>query len=240
MKFIVWAFGPTENPYLVKGLISGNTALTIPQDALVDKAIPLMRSNNKPTGMEFTWSVWLNISAPPAANGTYQHVFHKGDATIPTDPTTLYNTSPGLYIYRSEATSNVHLIVVMSSFASSTPIVVDIDNISLKKWVHVAIRLENTLFDVYINGIIAQRYIFQGTVPRQNYGSVYVCQSIGSASAGFSGSVSDLRYYSSALNVFSIQSIATWGPNMTPYDGSVKNGKFSAFLAQTWFSSRYK
>jgi hypothetical protein len=94
--------------------------------------------------------------------------------------------------------------------------------------------------DSCVNGIIAQRYIFQGAVPRQNYGSVYVCQPVGgSSSPGFNGFLSDLRYYNHALNVFSISSIATWGPNLSPSSASTSNSKFSPYLSQTWFSSRY-
>jgi hypothetical protein len=46
------------------------------------------------------------------------------------------------------------------------------------------------------NGVISARYNFS-SVPLQNYKDVIVC-----GNSGFSGSLSDLRYYSYALNIF--------------------------------------
>lgn len=254
VSLITYFMSPTNNPYLVKGMITGNNSIEFPQDVLINNAIPLQRSDNEKTGIEFTWSVWLNITAPPAA-GYYQHVFHKGDKTISNVPTTNYNNSPGLYLYTPDVsgvnttettvTNNLHLIVLMSSFDISNKLyTIDIDNIPLKKWIHVAVRLENNIMDVYINGSIAKRTIFQNTVPRQNYGSVYVAQSIeNSGSSGFSGYLSNLRYFNSALNVFSISSITASGPNLSPSKSIgtnlSSNNDGTSFLSSSWFSSKY-
>ena len=253
VSLIVYFMAPVQNPYLVKGMIPANTPLEFPQDTLVADAIPLQRSDNKPAGIEFTWSVWLNVSAPPVA-GSYQHVFHKGDKTISSNPTSKdYNNSPGVYLYRpsvttknqdgTDVTDNLHLLILMSSFDNEKKIYkMDIDNIPLKKWVHLAVRMENNIMDVYVNGTIAQRTIFSNTVPRQNYGNVFVCQPVGTdGTAGFSGYVSDLRYFSSALNVFAISSITAAGPNLKPSKliGSGAGNSGNTYLSSTWFSSKY-
>lgn len=251
ISLIIYFLSPTNNPYIIKGLIMGNVSVEIPQDVLLQNAIPLQRSQNKPSGMEFTWSVWLNITTPPTA-GLYQHVFHKGDSNISTNPTTDYNNSPGLYLYRPSVTGsntdtsviedNIHLIILMSSFDTSNKLYkIDIDNIPLKKWFHLAIRLENNLLDVYINGSIAQRTVFSNTVPRQNYGNIFVCQSVGTASSGFNGYLSDLRYFSYGLNVFSISAITANGPNLKPasINSSASSNTETSYLSSSWFSSKY-
>jgi len=255
VSLIIYFMSPSQNPYLVKGMILGNTSYEFPQDILVANAIPIQRSDNKPAGIEFTWSVWLNIIQSPTA-GVYQHVFHKGDKTISDDPTKSdYNNSPGVYIFRpvvsgsngvltTDKTDNTHIIILMSSFDTTTKLYkIDIDNIPLKKWFHLAIRMENNIMDVYVNGTITQRKVFSNTVPRQNYGNIYINQSIGTTgTSGFNGYMSDLRYFSSALNVFSISSITAGGPNLTPsklMGGSNSNYSGSSYFSGKWFSSKY-
>lgn len=246
VKILIYFLSPAKNPYVVYGKLAGSTAAVVAQDTQeATTGIFIQRSNNQTTGIEFTWSVWLNISAAPAA-GTYQHIFHRGDKTISTDPSNDYNNSPGLYIYRpstatAAAPDNVHLIVLMSSFDSDKKVYkVDIDNVPLRKWVHVAIRMENTVMDTYINGTVTNRTVFQQTLPRQNYGNIYICQSVGSASNGFSGYLSNLRYYSRALNVFAISSIVVAGPNLTDNTtlGSASSTATNpTYLSSAWFSS---
>lgn len=252
VSLIIYFMSPSTNPYLVKGLILGNMPYTFTQDALMSGSIPILRSENQPTGIEFTWSVWLNITQGPT-RGTYQHVFHKGDKNISTNPTSSdYNNSPGVYIFRSDdtarndttydTTDNIHIKIMMSSFDTTNKIrTIDIDNIPTKKWFHLVIRMENNIMDIYINGTLSKREVFTNTVPRQNYGSVYINQAMGSGTSGFSGYMSDLRYYSYALNVFSISSITSYGPNLKAStlmnSGSTYSG--SSYLSGKWFSARF-
>lgn len=93
-------------------------------------------------------------------------------------------------------------------FMNPAPAIIDVPNVPLRKWFHVAIRLENSILDVYINGTIDQRQIL-ANVPKQNYYDIFACQN-----GGFQGELSDLRYFNSALNVFQINTIVSKGPNM--------------------------
>lgn len=257
VMFITWLLTPNPNPYIVYGLITGTTSATFPTNPAVSGSIPIGRSNNQSTGMEFTWSVWLNFTGAPS-NGTYAHIFNKGDIDASSNPMINYNNSPGLYIYRNAynnaATSgsitdsspdNINLVVVMSSFDEDSPLyTMDIDNIPLNKWIHVAMRLQNNIFDVYINGTISQRTIFENTVARQNYGSINICQTMtGSSTGGFSGYLSNLRYYDHALNVFSISNIVSAGPNLTPSAMLGTNLKQTAggnnYFDPNWYAARY-
>jgi len=73
--------------------------------------------------------------------------------------------------------------------------------------------------------------------PKQNFNDVTVC-----GNSGFPGKLSDLRYYSYALNVFELNNIVMFGPNTSPSDLSIdatsKTGNYS-YLSNMWYSSKY-
>jgi hypothetical protein len=106
-----------------------------------------------------------------------------------------------------------------------------IENLPIKKWIHLAVRLQNKVVDVYVNGVISKRIILNN-VPKQNYSDVYVAQN-----GGFTGKLSSLRYYTSALNVFEINKIVRKGPNLTVKDGALKSDYFS-YLSNYWYYSK--
>lgn len=221
---------PSPDPYIINGMIDGNMSKVIPQDPKQTNAIPIYRSNDQSKGMEFTWSSWLYLSDLGKEAGKYQHVFSKGDGNI--DSTTnlsTVNNGPGLYI--SPMDNKLHII--MNTVSSTDPnTTIDIDNIPIQKWFHVALRLQNTVLDVYINGVVVNRLLLNNT-PKQNYGNVYVCQN-----GGFSGKLSNLRYYSRALNVFEINNIVSAGPNMKVAADMKPIGGFD-YLSTQWYASRY-
>ena len=109
---------------------------------------------------------------------------------------------------------------------------IEIDNIPIRKWVHVAMSLQNTVLDVYVNGIVVNRLLLNNT-PMQNYGDVLVCQQ-----GGFAGKLSNLRYFSRALNVFEINNIVSAGPNLNAAEDSKPVGGFG-YLSSMWYASKY-
>jgi hypothetical protein len=104
---------------------------------------------------------------------------------------------------------------------------IDIENIPFKKWIHVAIRLQNKILDVYINGTLKTRTSF-ANVPKQNYGDVWV-----SKNGGFNGNISNLRYFDRALNAFQLSNITMTGPNMKPVPDVIDTS--SDYLSSKWF-----
>jgi hypothetical protein len=112
---------------------------------------------------------------------------------------------------------------------------VEVPNIPLRKWFHVALRLENKYLDVYINGTVTTRMVLLD-VPKQNYFNVMVCQN-----GGFNGSYSDLRYFDSALSVFEINNIVIWGRNTSAASGgaSADATGFPYYLSNLWYSAKY-
>jgi hypothetical protein len=197
-----------SNPMVVKGLSNGNTLEVISQDA-----VPITRSQNQ-AGIEFSWSVWLNITNLDNAPGQYKHIFSKGDndASAGTNGMNAPNNSPGLYL--SPDTNS--LVVVMNTF-NTIDEQIKIDDIPMKKWIHVLIRVENRYLDVYINGALTKRKLLV-SVPKQNYGNIYVAMN-----GGFNGYLSNLQYFDYALQPGPITAIVDKGPNLTASSSSTQN-----------------
>lgn len=208
---------PSTDPYLIKGLISGSTSVQVKQDPKDSTSVPILRSNNQPTGLEFSWSTWLYISdlktiVPEDKSGVnpkYQHIFHKGTQSFNPNGIASVNNAPGVYL-SSDNTPTLRIIMDTVVSSDSSDQMIDITNVPLQKWFHLLVRMQNKSMDAYINGVVTAHLILPN-VPKQNYHDIFVCQN-----GGFSGNLSNLRYYDSALNVFQINAIVAAGPNLTP------------------------
>ena len=85
ISFITWIFSPSGKVVLINGLQNGAVSTTISQDPNNKASITILRSENEKDGIEFTWSVWLYLNGFQGSdsdiNGTYHHVFNKGNTT---------------------------------------------------------------------------------------------------------------------------------------------------------------
>lgn len=237
---------PSSSVSVVSGLISGADKLQITQNPQSSESATISRSNNAPSGMEFTWSVWLKVSSVnlDAANASdpvkYSHVFHKGGNNCSANQIAKVNNAPGLYLSSSSGVGSLSVFMdtvnsAASKDANPTP-VLKVDNIPLKKWFHVAIRMQNNILDIYLNGTISGRYQFTN-VPKQNYDDVFVA-GVGD-NAGFSGQLSNLYYYSNALGVFEINNIIMAGPSLTESSAANKESSlgYYSYMANMWYNS---
>ncbi len=240
MMIISSILAPTDSPYLVKGLISGTESVRVQQDSRTSSAI-VNYSENQPTGLEFTYSVWILLNSTNT-NSKYAHIFNKGivdGSNITVSGVNNMSNAPGLYVKgNTDGTSTLR--VYMDTFSQSGPIqniddqrtTMDISGVPYNKWVNVIIRVQNRILDVYINGVLTQHKDL-GYVPRQNFGDVYVCQN-----GGFSGKLSDLRYYAKSLNVFEINGIVGWGPNLsTSPSASGQSDTDASYLSHLWYKA---
>ena len=220
-------FMPTGSPYLVQGRIGGSEAIVIKQDT--QSSFPIVKlSEDELTGIEFTYNVWVYLTGESTPD-VYKHVFNKGTLTTSTDYSS-GNNAPGLYVKtNADGTNSARIYMdtmredgVLASGVSSRNIFIDVDELPNNKWINISIRLQNTIVDVYINGVLTGRKDLE-YVPRQNYAVVNVC-----ANGGFTGSLSNLRYYDSALNVFQINQIVASGPDLSS-SKSGPSGEMSGF-----------
>ena len=237
-------FTQKHNPILIDGMIDATQMLVIPQDPSKKDAKPILRSNNERDGLEFTWSVWVMINGTLYNNNTksYMHVFHKGNNTINTTGsgggelgTNFPLNGPGLYItprLDDDKKGNVAgFKIIMNTFNTIDDEII-VKDIPLNKWVNVIIRVtKQGQLDVYINGTLVKRLML-GSVPRQNYGDVYV-----SLNGGFPGNTSSLRYFEKAIGTNDIQSIMDKGPNQTFVVTSSSPSKrdTNKYLSTRWY-----
>lgn len=229
ITFLSWIFAPTGTVTIIKGKVDGNKQLIIYQNPSSSGDKLILRSNNQNDGIEFTWSVWLNIQEQQNSSNTttYNFIFSKGDNSLLGQYNGAYTESnaPALYY---DGIKN-RLIIYMNTFQTINE-EINITNIPLNKWINVIIRCKGNQLDVYINGSIVVSHTLSG-VPKQNYGDVYV-----GSYGGFDGELSQLQYFSHALSISEIQKIISTGPNMTNYSASTGSEKESNFLSLRWYS----
>jgi len=221
-----WMFSPNESPKLFTGLIDATVQTVYYQDpSATQNYAPIYRSVNTTDGIEFTWSVWIFISDLQYNQGKYKNVFYKGNFNIESNGLNFPNNAPGLYI----APDTNELVVIMNTFNVINE-ELTIPDIPLNKWMNVIIRCQGSILDVFINGTIT-RSIELTSVPKQNYGNVYVA-----ANGGFSGYISNLWYYNYALGTAAIQNLVNTGPNLTVANSNNPlDVKDPNYLSLSWF-----
>ena len=221
-KILAYIIMPKQNPYIVKGLKDGKKMVILEQNPAKNGAVPIFRSDNKRGGIEFTYSLWLNIdSSNQSDKDKLKHIFHKGHSNL--DPKGVADplNAPGVY-YDSD---NNRLVIAVNSFNTIKEEIM-IENIPLNKWFHLAIRCRGKLFDTYINGTIVNRHKLNSVI-RQNYGNLFV-----NMNGGFAGTISNLRYFSKAKTGVEINNIAKLGPNMK---ADKSNHIFPPYLSLRWY-----
>jgi hypothetical protein len=230
---------PSKSPYVVKGLITGNNTVIVPQDPRQANSTTIARSNNQSTGIEFTWSVWLLVTGVDSSQ-KYTNVFNKGDAqydktmtgTVPTGDNGLAigANGPGLYLIKENGA--IHLYTLMDTVTSREGIIVK--DIPINKWFNVMIRMQNKVLDVYVNGTVSNRTLLS-SVPKQNYYDVNVC-----GNGGFHGNLSDLKYFDHALTTYQINKVVKSGPNTSTSSLALSNGgKGTNYISSLWYSSKF-
>jgi len=227
ISILSWFLGPSHDPVLVDGMKNAKHMIRIPQDPSIGGAKPIMRSNNDPNGLEFTWSVWINVEDFTYKQNQYKHIFHKGNDDINQSGKEIGvnfpNNAPGLYI-----TPNINnLLIKMNTFEDINEDVI-VNDLPLNKWVNVMIRVIQNQLDVFINGSLVKRHILKG-VPKQNYGDVFVTMN-----GGFSGFLSELRYFNYAIGTNKIQRLVNAGPNLKTTSHDITQGK-PQYLSTRWY-----
>ena len=239
IQLLSYYFSENGSPTLIKGMVNANHYIVIKQDPNEDGSVPVLRSENRDGGIEFTWSIWLFIKDLGEDFNKYQHIFHKGNDNINLSGKdeslgfqagdnmmgiNFPNNGPGLYI---KPNSN-DLLLLMNTHNNILE-QITIPDMPLNKWINVIIRCKNTTIDIYVNGTIIKRHTCSG-VPRQNYGNVYVAMN-----GGFSGYISDLKYFNYALGTKKINDIVENGPNSKSISSEMWYDSKPRFLSQRWF-----
>jgi hypothetical protein len=256
MQLIGYMFTPSANPYLIKGQIPANSVTIVSQDPKKTDSITIPRSNNAATGIEFTWSVWISYAVSNSPT-PYLNIFNKGDNSLKGSGKNFpsLNNAPGVYFGPASASSGngqqsintlwILMDTIPQPAGSTIPIdpqsqnmstteYIEINNIPINKYFHLAIRCENKFIDVYINGTVVSHTNLVN-VPKQNYYDVNI------GDGNFQNSyISNLRYYSTALSIIDINNIVTSGPNTTNAvnNKSIFPKYIPNYLSSMWYQSK--
>lgn len=220
-------------PYLYNG------PQVIYQDPNQQGAITIYPSVNAPSGLEFSYSCYLLIDKATFQTGTkgLKHIFHKGS------PVYKPLMCPGVFVR-----SNDNVLVIYMNEAATWNTYCEIPNIPIGKFFHLAIVVSNMNVDVYINGNVVHRQTLS-SVPRQNFGDVYVFKTesfsdatsspddpfiVNGAATGF---ISTLQYTGYALNYEQIDKMVRAGPS-TKLVSATTN--LPPYLADNWWVTYYK
>jgi hypothetical protein len=203
-----------SSPFLLNGTKNAKHGLVISQDPKNTNYIPIIPSEGK-SGVEFSYSFWIEIEDFTYKSGQWKHVFHKGNAS------SYPNRAPGVWIH-----PNSNALRVYMNTQEHILEYVDIDNIPTRKWLHVVLVLRNKILDVYVNGYLKVRKELN-SIPRQNNGDFWV-----NMFGGFEGYLSNIQYFNQAVTFGNINALMKAGPSS---DSCMDTGEAPPYMDNNWW-----
>jgi hypothetical protein len=219
-------------------------SINLPQNPNVKGAKPVHLSNNERTGVEFSYSFYINVHPSTFKQELgLLHIFHKGfSQQFPL-------LAPGVYM-RSDTNT---LRIYMNTYKTWNNYV-EVENIPVSKWVHVVIVCKNNSLEIFINGNLAKKLSFEGFAPYQNYEDICcfsqrritmkkslvpsVDENGFEVFGAMKGMLSRLSYFSYALCYAEIQKLMNEGPS-SKMDSTNNNTNVPPYLDDTWWSQGY-
>ena len=142
-----------SKPTLIDGRWTATVGKSIEQNPNYSTSTLIRRSLNEKNGIEFTYMTWMYIDGWENQSPDWKHVFHKGPVFQNSIPATkqphevVQIQAPGMWLHPNKNSIRVY----MNTFENVNTFI-DIDNIPISKWVHVAIVLTQNYLDIYIPG----------------------------------------------------------------------------------------
>ena len=229
---------------------SSSKTKVIKQDPNAAGSITLPASDNQLTGIEFTYSTFLYISDDTDdGDGTmkWKSVFYKGYESAP-----FPLLGPGVFVSSGDS-NGTRLRIIMNTYDKWFN-TLDVSQIPVNKWFHLAIVLKNSSLEAYVNGNLANKLSLKGTLPYQNYQPLILFPNtktsqtdfVGPArgipagenffvAGKFSGYISNMTYFSYALTYSEIQNQLNIGPSSQFDQESMDK---PPYLIDTWWTQR--
>ena len=148
-------------------------------------------------GIQFTYGFWFEIDDFTYKKGEWKHIFHKGNSS------SYPNRAPGVWIHPDKNSVRVYMNTLDNILEFA-----DIDNLPVRKWIYMNIVLNNKNMDLYINGYLKIRKELS-SLPKQNDDDFWV-----NMFGGFEGYVSNIRYYSYAIDFNEMNKNIKSGPSI--------------------------
>jgi hypothetical protein len=236
---------------------SSAKAIIFRQDPRNPKNTLLPLSENQLTGIEFSYSTFLYVS-DDTDDGTagWKTVFYKGyeSGAFPL-------CGPGVFVSSANGSGAAPRLRVVMNTYDNWYNAIDVNQIPFNKWFHLAIVLRNNALEIYINGNLANKKNFAGTLPYQNYGPLILFPSfrtnpndvanvnnaptepkrgippgdVMTVNGKFAGYISALYYCSYAMSYSEIQAMLNMGPSSEFDQGSLDK---PPYLIDSWWTSR--
>lgn len=221
-----------KSPYIFKGMYATTKKVHIKQDPKLSGSKPIYRSNDANKGIEFTWSSWLKLDSVDTDDVYTKHIYNKGSEPVvfdtnDDDANYALKNCPGVYVTNNSSGNALQLKIKIDTIGVGEESIT-IKDLPIKRWFHLAIRLQNKIVDIYINGTITTRVPFT-EVPDQNYGDTFI------GYHGYDGYVSNLRYFDNALSVFQISNIVMSGPDLSNPEENQEIGNAN-YLSGSWYT----
>jgi hypothetical protein len=234
---------------------ASSKTIVIQQDPRNPSSKTLALSENQLTGIEFSYSTFLYISDENDDNTMgWKSVFYKGYESGP-----FPLCGPGVFVSTTSSTSGGPTLRVVMNTYDTWFNTIDVNQIPFNKWIHLALVLRNNTMEVYVNGNIAAKKTFNGTLPYQNYQPLVLFPSATTPATEFdstttskhgmpvgenflirgkfSGYISNLSYYTYAISYSEIQRALTVGPSSKFEENSMDK---PPYLIDSWWTSRAK
>jgi hypothetical protein len=243
--------------------MTGNRMKTFLQDPTSSDptTMNLPLSENQLTGIEFSYSSFVYIqdttfSSRSIGDNSWSTLFYKGYSSGP-----FPLCGPGVFV-SSGTTSNPNpvLRVVMNSYAKWFN-KVDVHNIPINKWFHLVIVVADNNLSVFINGNLANKSPFTGSLPYQNYQPLNLFPSFrtgtpsdfdNTGSSGdtkrgvpagdsfvingpMNGYLSNIIYYTYGISYAEIQGLLNMGPSSQMDTGDLA---LPPYLIDTWWTQQ--
>ncbi len=205
-------------PWLLKATKDAKKRMIVLQDPNKHGSVPVYKSENQYGGLEFTYCMWLYIEDWSYKFGQWKHVLHKGnESSWPL-------RAPGIWLHPKENTLRFY----MNSFKNIGEYV-DLPNLPLGKWFHIAVCVKQRNVDLYLNANLAKRHVLQG-LPKQNFGDIYI-----NSFRGFGGYLSNIRYYNWYITFAELDKAFQLGPAK----GSCvdTNATVPPYFSTTWWAN---
>jgi hypothetical protein len=215
---------------------------------------PLIYSSaNEPSGLEFSYSMWIFIDPKTFENSRTQqcgpagtvnsaamkHIFHKGSKSgFPL-------LGPAVFVM-----GNTNTLRVYQNTSTAWNSFVEVPNIPVGKWFHLVITMKGKFMDVFVNGNIAVREEF-ATVPKLNFGNVYLLSPITfppnpntplqlgdyKVDGAAVGMVSRVKYFAYAANYAQIDTLFREGPSKKIVSKTYT--QTPPYMFDDWWVTRY-
>jgi hypothetical protein len=203
-----------DSPMILSSSKNAKNSMIISQDPSNKSSVMLYRSDNQ-NGIQFTYSFWFVIENMEYKFGDWKHMFHKGNKT------SYPNRAPGVFIHPDKNSLRVYMNTIENILEH-----VDIDNIPVKRWVHMVISLNHKFLDIYVNGKLKIRHEFTST-PKQNFGDLWI-----NLFGGFEGYMCKMQYFRRALEYNEVENITKQGPSKESCSDS---GDTPPYLDDNWW-----